>query len=236
MNKNIRFIDSQYHDLFRIPDGGMIQVEYPDRSFAARCEYMDDYHLRVGGEVFHICQFAEILERGGGSCQPEPVLELDRAVWDMGHKGFLAIQSCDSGWDYTFYDEKLNELDGGQLDDLEISLQEARNALAADFGWSRRTMTLIRYDEFIEKVEQNYLRTAEMSLEDDYSMIDGVINNGKKQESEERQSVLEQLKSAEKAASPELPPPAFPLDAMSRSAAIKEVVFHDETEKHTDPV
>ena len=70
MTKSIRFIDSQYHDLFRIPDGGMIQVTYPDRSFAARCEYVDDYHLKVANELFHICQFAEILERGGGSCQP----------------------------------------------------------------------------------------------------------------------------------------------------------------------
>ncbi len=34
---------------------------------------------------------------------------------------------------------------------------------------------------------ENYLKNAEMSLEDDYGMIDGVINNGKA-------SVLEQLK------------------------------------------
>ena len=75
MTKSIRFIDSQYHDLFRIPDGSMIQVTYPDRSFAAKCEFVDDYHLKVANELFHICQFAEILERGGGSCQPEPILE-----------------------------------------------------------------------------------------------------------------------------------------------------------------
>ena len=96
-------------------------------------------------------------------------------------------------------------MDGGQLDDLEISLQEARNALAADFGWSRRSMTLISYDDFMEKVEENYLRSAEMAMEDDYGMIDGIINNGKKQEPEERQSVLEQLKTAETAKAPELP-------------------------------
>ena len=205
MTKSIRFIDSQYHDLFRIPDGGMIQVTYPDRSFAAKCEYVDDYHLKVANELFHICQFAEILERGGGSCQPEPILELDRAAWDMGHRGFLAVQSCESGWDYTFYDKEFHELDGGQLDDLEISIQEARNALAADFGWSRRSMTLISYDDFMEKVEENYLRSAEMAMEDDYGMIDGIINNGKKQEPEERQSVLEQLRTAEVPQPPELP-------------------------------
>ena len=66
-------------------------------------------------------------------------------------------------------------------------------------------MTLISYDDFMEKVEKNYLRSAEMAMEDDYGMIDGIINNGKKQEPEERQSVLEQLKSAEVPKAPEPP-------------------------------
>lgn len=45
---------------------------------------------------------------------------------------------------------------------------------------------------------ENYLRNAEMSMEDDYGMIDGIVNNGKAdriKEAEERPSVLEQLKS-----------------------------------------
>lgn len=29
-------------------------------------------------------------------------------------------------------------------------------------------------------MSENYLKAAEMSLEDDYSMIDGIINNGQK--------------------------------------------------------
>lgn len=43
--------------------------------------------------------------------------------------------------------------------------------------------------EFIKP--ENYLKYAEMSMEDDYGMIDGVINNEPK---DERKSVLEQLK------------------------------------------
>ena len=38
----------------------------------------------------------------------------------------------------------------------------------------------------------NYLRNAEMALEDDYGMIDGILNNSKK---DEPPSVLEQLKA-----------------------------------------
>lgn len=41
---------------------------------------------------------------------------------------------------------------------------------------------------------ENYLKNAEMAMEDDYGMLDGIINNGKAVTLEERSSVLEQLK------------------------------------------
>lgn len=47
--------------------------------------------------------------------------------------------------------------------------------------------------DFIRR--ENYLKNAEIALEDDYGMIDGIINNGSKQEmGDDRPSVLEQLK------------------------------------------
>ncbi len=48
--------------------------------------------------------------------------------------------------------------------------------------------------EWIQQLErENYLKFAEMSTEDDYSMIDGIINNGKK---DEKPSIIERLKAA----------------------------------------
>ena len=41
---------------------------------------------------------------------------------------------------------------------------------------------------------ENYLKNAEMAMEDDYGMLDVVSNNGKAPATEERPSVLEQLK------------------------------------------
>lgn len=41
---------------------------------------------------------------------------------------------------------------------------------------------------------ENYLKNAEMAMEDDYGMIDGVINNGKSPAAEEKTSVLGKLK------------------------------------------
>ncbi|MDO4170588.1 MAG: DUF4316 domain-containing protein [Lachnospiraceae bacterium] len=40
---------------------------------------------------------------------------------------------------------------------------------------------------------ENYLKFVEMSIEDDYGMIDGIINNGKKENLQERPSILTQL-------------------------------------------
>ena len=51
--------------------------------------------------------------------------------------------------------------------------------------------------EWIQQLEkENYLKYAEMSTEDDYGMIDGIINNGKKDEKAEKPSIIERLKAA----------------------------------------
>lgn len=78
--KNIRFITSSYEDRFKIPDGSAVEIKYPNRKFSARCEYMDEYHLRLGYDVLHICQLAEMLERGGGTCRPEPLITEERSA------------------------------------------------------------------------------------------------------------------------------------------------------------
>ena len=52
---------------------------------------------------------------------------------------------------------------------------------------------------------ENYLKNAEMAIEDDYGMLDGLVNNGKKEESPEKQSVLEQLKEKQEALPPAPP-------------------------------
>ena len=56
---------------------------------------------------------------------------------------------------------------------------------------------------------ENYLKNAEMALEDDYGMIDGIINNGKadrvKEGEEKRPSVLRQLKETAREPEPVKP-------------------------------
>jgi hypothetical protein len=70
--KQIRFIDPNYNELFCIPDGGHIIVTRPDgEQWVGKCKYLDAYHTEINGDCFHICQFAEIQQRIGATYMPE---------------------------------------------------------------------------------------------------------------------------------------------------------------------
>lgn len=69
--KGIRFIDPNYKELFRIPDGGRIEIttswgEKMERS----CRYIDEYHTEIGNDLYHICEFAERMEKNGAAYEP----------------------------------------------------------------------------------------------------------------------------------------------------------------------
>ena len=65
--KGIRFITSDYKEKFRIPDGESICIIREDGTHIDQvCRYIDDWHVEVGNgwdNLFHICQFAEQMER-----------------------------------------------------------------------------------------------------------------------------------------------------------------------------
>ena len=148
---DIRFINSGYDEQFRIPDGGTIQVEYPDRTFSAKCEYIDDYHTYIGSEVYHICQFAEVLERGGGVCRPEPVLDAEQAAWKIGWNAYLAVECGAGHWDYHLYDEKFNETKSGELEVVGCSINEVRDMVLFENKLERRSMTPTDHGMLMEK-------------------------------------------------------------------------------------
>ncbi len=182
---DIRFINSGYEEQFRIPDGGTIQVEYPDRTFSAKCEYIDDYHTYVGSEVYHICQFAEVLERGGGVCRPEPELEAEQAAWKIGWRAYLAVECGAGHWDYHLYDEKFNETKSGELEVVGCSINEVRDMVLAENKLGSHSMTPTDYGMLMDKAA---MRAQEA-------------------QAEKRESVLGQL-SALKSSAKEHPAPA----------------------------
>ena len=69
--KGIRFIDPHYKELFRIPDGDKIRITLNDGEQLDReCRYIDEYHLEVGNNLYHICEFAERMEQAGNTVIP----------------------------------------------------------------------------------------------------------------------------------------------------------------------
>lgn len=75
--KKIRFIDSEYNTLFYLPDGGNIVITSSDSEKLTRaCKFLDEYHTQIGSNVYHICEFAEKMERNGNSYAPEKPPEL----------------------------------------------------------------------------------------------------------------------------------------------------------------
>jgi len=138
---DIRFIDSQYNELFRIPNGGTIVVETPDRFFSARCCYLDDYHVEISGNPLHICEFAELLEHSGGVCRPEPESCAEQAAWRIGQKNYLVVEFGAGHWDYRLLDSSMAELKSGELEVLGCSINNVRDLLLKDCRLDRFSMT-----------------------------------------------------------------------------------------------
>lgn len=69
--KGIRFIDSHYKTLFYIEDGGKIRINFKnDKSEERYCRYIDQTHVEVGNNLYHICEFAERMEANGNTYEP----------------------------------------------------------------------------------------------------------------------------------------------------------------------
>ena len=69
--KGIRFIDSHYKTLFQIQDGEKIRINFgEDKSEERYCRYIDQTHVEVGNNLYHICEFAERMEANGYTYEP----------------------------------------------------------------------------------------------------------------------------------------------------------------------
>lgn len=70
--QGIRFIDPSYKELFRIPDGGKIVITSSWNEKSERtCRFIDEYHTEVGSNLYHICEFAEFMEKNGAKYEPK---------------------------------------------------------------------------------------------------------------------------------------------------------------------
>ena len=90
--RGIRFITPRYEEKFRIPDGDQIRISYPAGETRDRTvRYIDEYHMEIGSgfssNLYHICEFAEIMERNG-----EKVIPLRSS---LPERCFVYVESTD---------------------------------------------------------------------------------------------------------------------------------------------
>lgn len=152
--KTIRFINSRYEELFRIKNGGTIQVTFPDRQFTEKCIYLDDYHTQIGSNVFHICEFAEFLERNGGICEAEPESALTRAAWQLGGREYLLVKRKDDGFSYELLTRQFLSKRQGSLDKPSLTINEAREQILETVGLDKKSRRFVPFDIVRKKAEE----------------------------------------------------------------------------------
>ncbi|MGF7018883.1 hypothetical protein M2145_002666 [Lachnospiraceae bacterium PF1-21] len=71
MKKEICFIDSDFNELFEIPDESYLQINRPDNETLIRlCRYHDEEHVWIGEEFRGFHEFASKMEEIGATFEP----------------------------------------------------------------------------------------------------------------------------------------------------------------------
>lgn len=154
--KGIRFITPHYEEKFRIADGDMVRIRCPDgRRLDQECRYIDEYHVEVGkgwDNLYHICQFAEMMERNGNSVIPlRNSLPLicygkvpEKRAIVMFERGFDGYRSASAVTRGRTSQKLVDELNSG----MGVSKAQAAAMLAgATQGWATPAADPKNYDE-----------------------------------------------------------------------------------------
>ena len=154
--KGIRFITPHYEEKFRIADGDMIRIRCPDgRQLDRECRYIDECHVEVGkgwDNLYHICQFAEMMERNGNSVIPlRNSLPLvcygkvpEKRAIVMFERGFDGYRSASFATKGRTSQKLVDELNG----DMGVTKAQAAAMLAGAMrGWADPSADPKNYDE-----------------------------------------------------------------------------------------
>lgn len=140
--KGIRFITPEYKEKFRISDGDKIRITFSDGEVKDRvCRYIDDSHVEVGDDLYHICEFAERMEQCGAtfiplrSDLPEVCYSILPSTGDV-----IIIKHGESGYyrsEYSTEDKAFNrEFANDRNANLGVSKAQVEAMLAGSmYGW-----------------------------------------------------------------------------------------------------
>ena len=140
--KGIRFITPNYKEKFRIPDGDKVRITLNDGSyFDEVCRYIDDYHVEVGRNLYHICEFAERMEQNGNTVIPIRSNLPERCFSVLAETGeMIIIQKGESGYyhsDLNCNDATVSRVVAAENNKrLGVSkIQEECMVAGSMFGW-----------------------------------------------------------------------------------------------------
>jgi len=85
--------------------------------------------------------------------QLEPELNREEVAYRIEDQ-YFAIQVATEGYDYSFYDKEYKLMDGGILDNPDISMREAVQEVLEDEGLDQLERIPVDYDELLEKAEE----------------------------------------------------------------------------------
>lgn len=152
--KGIRFITPEYKEKFRISDGEKIRITFSDGEVKDRvCRYIDDNHVEVGDDLYHICEFAERMEQCGAtfiplrSDLPEVCYSILPSTGDV-----IIIKHGESGYyrsEYSTEDKAFNrEFANDRNANLGVSKAQVEAMLAGSmYGWDVPAADPKSYDE-----------------------------------------------------------------------------------------
>jgi hypothetical protein len=152
--RGIRFITPDYKEIFRIPDGDKIRITLStDETLDRVCRYIDDYHLEVGSNLYHICEFAERMERNGNTVIPlrSTLPEQCYSVLpDTG--GLIIIKKGESGYYRTDIDMGSKSGNRALAEEYNAKsgiskAQEQAMSAGSMFGWAIPGADPKNYDE-----------------------------------------------------------------------------------------
>ena len=85
--------------------------------------------------------------------QLEPELNQEEVAYRIGNQ-YFAIQVATEGYDYSFYDKEYKLMDGGILENPDISMREAVQDILEEEGLEQLERIPVDYDELQEKAEE----------------------------------------------------------------------------------
>ena len=86
--------------------------------------------------------------------QLEPELNQEEVAYRIGDQFFAIQVATEGGYDYSFFDKEYKLMDGGILDDPDISMRQAIQDVLENEGLEQLERIPVDYDELQEKAEE----------------------------------------------------------------------------------